>query len=70
MLLDVIKIWQSHETKPSVILHSCCAPCEYIYSWIYVSVCRYYDSIYQILIFILNMSIEKKYGAKKIHRKI
>ncbi len=27
MLLEVIKMWNKHEQKPKVILHSCCAPC-------------------------------------------
>lgn len=58
MLLDVIKIWQSHETKPSVILHSCCAPCS---TYTLEFMCQYAD----ITILFANSNIHPEYEYRK-----
>ncbi|VWL85248.1 epoxyqueuosine reductase QueH [Oceanivirga miroungae] len=58
MLEDMIKIWKSHDEKPKVILHSCCAPCS---TYTLEFMCQYAD----ITILFANNNIHPEYEYRK-----
>lgn len=58
MLLEVIKQWKKHDTKPKVILHSCCAPCS---TYTLEFMCEYAD----ITILFANSNIHPEYEYRK-----
>lgn len=58
MLEEVIEMWKSHEEKPKVILHSCCAPCS---TYTLEFMCEYAD----ITILFANNNIHPEYEYRK-----
>ncbi len=53
LLLKLIATWESHEEKPKILLHSCCAPCS---TYTLEFMCQYAD----ITIFFANSNIHPK----------
>lgn len=58
MLLKVVEMWKSHNERPKVILHSCCAPCS---TYTLEFMCQYAD----ITILFANSNIHPEYEYRK-----
>lgn len=58
LLLELVEIWKQHDTKPRVILHSCCAPCS---TYTLEFMCEYAE----ITILFANSNIHPEYEYRK-----
>lgn len=58
LLVSVIEKWQSHDAKPSVLIHSCCAPCS---TYTLEFMCQYAN----ITILFANSNIHPEYEYRK-----